>query len=58
MGGDHGPAVTIPAAISFLGHESDVELILVGPVATLNAELSRLKMVQHPRLSVVNATEV
>lgn len=58
MGGDHGPAVTIPAAISFLRRESGVELILVGPVATVNAELSRLNIAQHPRLSVVNATEV
>ena len=58
MGGDHGPSVTIPAALSFLGHESGVELILVGPLAMVNAELLRLKVAQHPRMSVVNATEV
>ena len=30
MGGDHGPSVTIPAAISFVESEPDAELILVG----------------------------
>ena len=58
MGGDHGPAVTLPAALSFLRHEDAVELVLVGPVAVLEAELRRLKGDTHPRLSIVNATEV
>lgn len=58
MGGDHGLAVTIPAALSFIARESEVELILVGPLALINAELTRFKRLQHPRLSVVNATEV
>jgi phosphate acyltransferase len=30
MGGDHGPSVTIPAALSFLSSEPEAELILVG----------------------------
>jgi glycerol-3-phosphate acyltransferase PlsX len=30
MGGDHGLSVTIPAALSFLGHAPDARLILVG----------------------------
>ena len=58
MGGDHGPTVTIPAAISFLARESDVELVLVGRAEAINSELTRLKSAQHPRLSVVDATEV
>ena len=58
MGGDHGPAVTIPAAISFVAREEGVELILVGPVDVINAELRRLKSAGNPRLSVVNATEM
>jgi glycerol-3-phosphate acyltransferase PlsX len=58
MGGDHGPAVTIPAAISFVKREPEAELILVGPVETIQAELRRLNAASHPRLSVVNATEV
>ncbi|RBA25704.1 phosphate:acyl-[acyl carrier protein] acyltransferase [Herminiimonas fonticola] len=58
MGGDHGPAVTIPAAISFVESEPDAELILVGLGDQLLAELKKHKASEHPRLSVVNATEV
>lgn len=58
MGGDHGPSVTIPAAVSFVQHEPDAELILVGPEALIRAELKRQGASDHPRLSVVNASEV
>jgi len=58
MGGDHGPSVTIPAAVSFANHEPDAELILVGLESVIRAELKKLDAVEHPRLSVVNATEV
>jgi glycerol-3-phosphate acyltransferase PlsX len=58
MGGDHGPSVTIPAAISFLKQEPEVELILVGREELLRAELKKHHGHQHTRLSVKNATEV
>lgn len=58
MGGDHGPTVTIPAAVSFANHEPDAELILVGLEEVVRAELKKLGAADHPRLSVVNATEV
>jgi glycerol-3-phosphate acyltransferase PlsX len=58
MGGDHGPAVTIPAAVSFAQHEPDAELILVGPEELVRAELKKHNASDHPRLSVVNATEI
>lgn len=58
MGGDHGPSVTIPAAISFVAHEPDAELVLVGPEELIRAELARHRAADHPRLSIVNATEV
>ncbi|SNS74873.1 phosphate:acyl-[acyl carrier protein] acyltransferase [Noviherbaspirillum humi] len=58
MGGDHGPAVTIPAAISFVNHVHDAELILVGQEDVVRAELRRHKADAHPRLSVVHASEV
>ena len=58
MGGDHGPAVTVPAAISFVESEPDAELILVGLEDLLLAELKKHKASGHPRLSIVNATEV
>jgi phosphate acyltransferase len=58
MGGDHGPSVTIPAAISFLKREPQAELILVGREEELHAELKKHNATGNPRLSVKNATEV
>eukprot|EP01114_Cavostelium_apophysatum_P013156 TRINITY_DN3123_c0_g2_i2.p1 TRINITY_DN3123_c0_g2~~TRINITY_DN3123_c0_g2_i2.p1 ORF type:complete len:272 (+),score=65.27 TRINITY_DN3123_c0_g2_i2:1756-2571(+) len=58
MGGDHGPSVTIPAAISFLKKQADVHLILVGLDEVLRAELKKHRADTHPRLTVKNATEV
>lgn len=58
MGGDHGPSVTIPAAISFVQSESEAELILVGIEDQVRAELKKHKAEHHPRLSVVHAAEV
>ena len=58
MGGDHGTAVTIPAAISFLKREADAALILVGLEPELRAELKRLKADQDPRITVQHASEV
>lgn len=58
MGGDHGPSVTVPAAIAFLNRESDAELVLVGLENVIRAELVRHKAAEHPRLSIVHASEV
>ena len=58
MGGDHGPSVTIPAALSFVKREPGAELILVGLEEIVRAELKKCKAENHPRLSVVHASEV
>jgi len=58
MGGDHGPSVTIPAAISFLKSHADAELVLVGAEDVLRAELKKHHADKLPRLSLKNATEV
>lgn len=58
MGGDHGPSVTIPAAISFLKSHADAELVLVGVEDVLRAELKKHHAENLPRLTVRNATEV
>ncbi|MGI4717384.1 MAG: phosphate acyltransferase PlsX [Janthinobacterium lividum] len=58
MGGDHGPSVTIPAAISFLKKQSDVHLVLVGLEDVLRNELRKHRAEAHPRITVKNATEV
>ncbi|QNA89526.1 phosphate acyltransferase PlsX [Massilia sp. Dwa41.01b] len=58
MGGDHGPSVTIPAALSFLKQQPEAELILVGLEDTLRAELKKHHAENNPRLSIKHASEV
>ena len=58
MGGDHGPAVTVAAALSFVQREPDAELILVGVQEVIFAELKKLRGLDHPRLSVLHASEI
>lgn len=58
MGGDHGCAVTVPAAIAFVNRQQDAELILVGREDAIRAELKKHRAADHPRLSVVHAEEV
>ena len=58
MGGDRGPSVTIPAAISFVKRQADAELILVGNEEVLREELRRCKAEDHPRLTIVHASEM
>ncbi|MDB5804723.1 MAG: plsX [Betaproteobacteria bacterium] len=43
MGGDHGPRVTVPAALEFLERHADAEVVLVGQEAPISAELKRSK---------------
>jgi glycerol-3-phosphate acyltransferase PlsX len=57
MGGDHGPSVTIPAALSFLKHEPNAELILVGLEDVLRAELKKHHAEAAPRLTILHASE-
>lgn len=58
MGGDHGPHVTVPAALDFLGRNPDVGLILVGRQDAIEAELRRLGVEASPRLRIRHASEV
>lgn len=58
MGGDHGLRVTVPACVSFVNQEKDAELVLVGPEEAIRAELKKLRADSHPRLQIVNASEV
>jgi glycerol-3-phosphate acyltransferase PlsX len=39
MGGDHGPHVTVPAALELQARMPDVEMVLVGQPAAIQAEL-------------------
>ena len=42
MGGDHGPSVTLPAALEFLEETPDARVIAVGLEAPLRAALAKL----------------
>lgn len=56
MGGDHGPSVTVPAAIQFLVERTDAHLILVGQEDVLRPLLG--SQGENPRLRIVHASEV
>jgi len=58
MGGDHGPHVTVPAALALLDHDPAVNIILVGLRDALESELAARKRVQGPRLRIHAASEV
>ena len=58
MGGDHGPSVTVPAAIEFLVAHPDARVIAVGLPDVLAATLTRVKSPAASRLVVEPASEV
>lgn len=57
MGGDHGPHVTVPAAVDYLRRIENANVILVGHQDAITAELDRLKAAAEPRLAVRHASE-
>ena len=57
MGGDHGPAVTIPAALSFQKSHPQARLILVGMQEALEAELRSCKAATGPGLLLRHASQ-
>jgi phosphate acyltransferase len=58
MGGDHGPHVTIPAALKALKEDDQLNIVLVGLEDAILAELKALKTSTSPRLRIHHATEV
>jgi glycerol-3-phosphate acyltransferase PlsX len=58
MGGDHGPRVTVPAALAFRARVADVALVLVGRKDQLESELAAHGAVAGPQLRVHHASEV
>jgi glycerol-3-phosphate acyltransferase PlsX len=58
MGGDHGPAVTVPAALSFLRSHPDANAILVGREEPLRPLLADAAAEFGARLRLQPATEV
>jgi len=58
MGGDHGPGVTVPAALEFQARQADVALVLVGRRAEVAAQLASRGVAEGPRLRLRDASEV
>jgi len=58
MGGDHGPSVTIPAALHILSRQSDLKLILVGDQDTLSQEIQNAGGKESDRLQIHHASQV
>ncbi len=58
MGGDHGLAVTVPAALAFLEVHPDVSLRLVGDAAQLEAGIAKWPKAATERVKVVHASEI
>ncbi|TKC83884.1 phosphate acyltransferase PlsX [Trinickia terrae] len=58
MGGDHGPSVTVPAAVNFVRSHPDAQLMLVGIETAIRAQLKKCKALDEAALIVVPASEV
>jgi phosphate acyltransferase len=58
MGGDHGPSVTLPAALQFLEETPDALVILVGLDGPLRAAMAKQKSPAISRLTIHPATEI
>ena len=58
MGGDHGPHVTVPAALEFQKRAPEIDLVLVGLRDVIEAELRTHGAPPGPRLRVHHASQV
>ena len=58
MGGDHGPHVTVAAALEFLAREPEIDIVLVGLRDAIEAELTARGAAAGARLRVHHASEV
>jgi len=58
MGGDHGPAVTVPAAARFLEQQPQAHVVLVGDESAIRAQLESAGIAQDSRIRVLHTTEV
>lgn len=58
MGGDHGPHVTVPAALEALKQDNELNIVLVGITDAIESELRAHKTSVGPRLRIHHASEV
>ena len=57
MGGDHGPHVTVPAALEFRRAHADIDIVLVGMSDAIEAELAAHGAAPEAGLRVRHATQ-
>ena len=58
MGGDHGPSVTVPAALAFLRRHPDARVVLVGQEALLRPLLASIPADVSSRCTLRHASQV
>ena len=58
MGGDFGPAITVPASLAFLDGHADASLALVGQLEALQKHPQFAQLQANARCQVIAATEV
>ena len=58
MGGDFGPAVTLPACLAFLESHAEAELLIVGPLDGLADHPLHAKLQLHTRCEMLAASEI
>jgi phosphate acyltransferase len=58
MGGDHGPHVTVPAALAALNADDGLNIVLVGLEDAIQAELKAQNASTNARLRIHHASEV
>src|SRR4051812_35625437 len=58
MGGDHGPHVTVPAALDFQARAGDVAIVLVGTREPIEAQLKARGALAGEKLRVHASTEI
>jgi phosphate acyltransferase len=58
MGGDHGPSVTVPAALAFLRSEAQARVILVGQPERVQAAFDDARLVFGDRIRLQAASQV
>jgi glycerol-3-phosphate acyltransferase PlsX len=58
MGGDFGPKVVVPAALSALKKHDDLSLILVGDQTKIEYELEQASSGQSDRIKIHHATQI
>ena len=58
MGGDFGPAVTVPASLAFLNSHADAALALVGQIEVLQQHPQFAQLRANTRCDIIAASEV